>query len=152
MNIFVLDVNPSKAAIYHNNSHVVKMPLETAQMLCTNLVKFGIESPYLPVHRKHPCTLWAGQSRENFLWLCELGLELCQEYTFRYGKVHKSQEVIEYAVDKSHLIPNGLLTKFALAMPDDYKRCCPVESYREYYRKDKGHLAEWKLRNVPEWY
>jgi hypothetical protein len=152
MNIFVLDRDLVRCARSHVNSHVVKMPLESSQMLCTNLVKKGVESPYLAVHRNHPCTLWAGVSRDNFMWLAELGLYLCEEYTFRYGKVHKCQEVIEYCIDKGGVIPSGSLTKFAQAMPDEHKRCDPVEGYREYYRQGKSHLAVWGNREKPEWY
>jgi len=152
LNIFVLDRDIHKCAKSHISKHVVKMPLESAQMLCTNLVKNKVYSPYLPVHQKHPCTLWAGQSRENFLWLCELGLELCIEYTHRYSKVHKCQEVIEYCIDKSDVIPSLGLTPFALAMPDEYKVADPVLSYREYYRKGKAHIADWGSREKPEWY
>lgn len=152
MNIFVLDKNTRKCAQAHVDSHVVKMPLESAQMLCTSLNYYKVETPYKPVHRNHPCTLWTKTNRSNFLWLCELGLELCEEYTFRYGKTHKCLEVIEYCITNANSIPDGNLTKFALAMPDEYKRCDPIESYRNYYNGGKTHLAEWKLREKPEWY
>jgi hypothetical protein len=152
MNIFVLDEDVSKAASYHMDRHVVKMPLETAQMLSTVLFKKGVKTSYRPVHQKHPCTLWAGESRANFLWLCDLGLSLSDEYTFRYGKVHKSLSVIEFAIMNCDVIEEGGLTRFALAMPEEYKQPSAIESYREYYRKGKLHLADWSKRSKPDWY
>lgn len=152
MNIFVLSQDTVESAKFHVNSHVVKMPLETAQMLCTNLSKVGIETPYLPVHQKHPCTKWAGESRSNFIWLCSLGINLCMEYTHRFNKVHASQEVIMFALHNSHKITDGDLTPFAQAMPDEYKDNDPVKAYRNYYNLGKRHLAKWTKRDVPYWF
>lgn len=152
MNIFVLSFDIEEAAQYHVNKHVVKMPLESAQMLCTALQAHGVDAPYKPVHVKHPCTLWAGFTRSNFKWLCELGMALCREYTYRYERVHDCKKVIEYCIDKNELIKDGPLTDFAQAMPVEYKKPCAVQAYREYYRKGKHHIASWKKRNVPDWY
>ena len=152
MNIFVLSLEPKEAAQWHMDRHVVKMPLESAQMLCTALYHHGYSSPYKPAHKNHPCTLWAAKSRSNFIWLCRLGLELCEEYTFRYKKEHKSGEVISFCKDMRILIPDGPLTSFAQAMPDEYKDACPLKAYREYYRKGKSHLASWRDREEPWWY
>jgi hypothetical protein len=49
-------------------------------------------------------------------------------------------------------IPVGKLTKFAVAMPDQYKVECPIESYRNYYKGEKAYFAKWKKREVPEWW
>ena len=152
MNIFVLDTDPHKAAIHQLDKHIVKMPLETAQMLCSALVRHGCEdTPYKAAYRKHPCTIWAGDSRNNFNWLIEHGLSLCKEYTARYGREHKSQAVIEWCATQAHKIPQGQLTEFAQAMPDHYKDSCPVVAYRSYYLADKARIATWK-RNQPGWW
>jgi hypothetical protein len=152
MNIFILDDCPDKAAIQQLDKHVVKMPLETAQMLCSALVRHGCEgTPYKAAYRKHPCTIWAGDTRTNFLWLIKHGVALSQEYTARYGRRHKSQDVIEWCATQAHLIPSGQLTEFAQAMPDHYKNPCPVTAYRSYYLGDKARIATWK-RNQPEWW
>ena len=86
MNIFVLDIDPQLAASLHLDKHVVKMPLETAQMLCTINAEFGIDVPYKATHKNHPCTLWAKATKANYQWLTALGLNLCYEYTYRYKK------------------------------------------------------------------
>ena len=86
MNIFLLDYDHETCAQYHCDKHVVKMPLESTQMLSTVHWRHNAEGPYLPVHQKHPCTLWAGQTVENYKWLWRLGIALCKEYTFRYEK------------------------------------------------------------------
>lgn len=152
MNIFVLDRDPSIAAMFHNNRHIVKMPLESTQMLCTVLNNSGISTPYKSAHAKHPCTIWAGASRENFEWLCDLGLYLCEEYSFRYKKTHKCASVIEFCLSNKNVVINKPMTPFALAMPDEYKDVDAVKAYRNYYVFAKSHLAEWKLRERPDWY
>ena len=150
MNIFALSQNPTQCAIWHLDKHIVKMPLETAQMLCTVLNKIGIETPYKPCHVKHPCTLWAGMNRSNFSWLCDLGVALCNEYTYRYEKNHKSYDVIEYCREKMYHLEDGGLTEFAQAMPDEYKDKDAVIAYRRYYKFGKSHLFSWKKRLVPD--
>lgn len=151
MNIFALSYDVFDVASYHVDSHVVKMPLETAQMLCTNLVKLGIDSPYLPVHQKHPCTLWAGLTKENYSWLCDLGLALCMEFTYRYKKVHSCENVINYCLTKKNYLPSGGMTEFAQAMPDEYKDKDSIVAYRRYYIYGKKHLHKWSKRDIPYW-
>jgi hypothetical protein len=153
MNIFVLSEDPQQAARDQCDKHVVKMPLETAQMLCTALRQHGCDDvPYKSAHAKHPCTLWTAACRDNFLWLVEHGLELCAEYTRRYGKVHASQAVIVVASDLSKTIPTGALTSFAQAMPDQYKHESAVEAYRSYYKNEKAAIATWRYSTTPPWW
>ncbi len=155
MNIFVLDTDPKKCAVYHNDKHVVKMILETAQLLCGchHVTESQYEIPYKLSHKNHPCSIWVRQCIENYIWLCDLGLELCAEYTYRYGKRHKSQDVIEWCLINTPNIPtNGDITPFALAMPDECKVGTAIDSYRAYYMLEKRELAAWKNRQVPEWY
>ena len=150
MNIFVLDHNPVKAAIYQCDKHVVKMILETAQMLSTVLSDYGVNLGYKPTHRKHPCTIWTGMSRENFEWLVKHGMALSDEYTSRYGKVHKSQKIIEASKDYIERLPSKGLTPFAQAMPEQFKDPCAVKAYRSFYLGEKMSFATWK-RNKPNW-
>lgn len=154
MNIFVLDNDITKAAQYHVDKHVVKMPLESAQMLCTARLLLG-ESPetvpYRKAHPKHPCTLWATESVDNYLWLCDLGLALCKEYTYRYDKVHKCEAVINDCIDNIPTMPDAGLTKHPQAMDDYCKLPDPVMGYRKYYNNEKNHLFSWKNRPKPDW-
>jgi hypothetical protein len=152
MNIFALSMDAEQAAKWHMDKHVVKMPLETAQMLCSALHRHGHTALYKPGYVKHPCTVWCGNSRSNFEWLCGLGVELCKEFTYRYGKVHGSEKVIMDCISNAGNIPDGELTTFAMAMPVEFKKACPIEAYREYYRKAKAHLAFWRMRDEPVWY
>ena len=153
MNIFVLDKNPTRCAQYHCDKHAVKMILEGVQLLCGAHWSLGSEAPYKLSHKNHPCSIWARECLENYIWLCDLTMELCKEYTYRYGKTHKSQEILEWCMTN---IPNlnekGQITPFALAMPDEYKVECPVESYRNYYMGAKDNLASWKNREKPFWF
>jgi len=157
MNIFVLDENPQVAAKMHNDKHVVKMILESAQLLCgvhhmTDPLTTE-QVPYKLSHKNHPCSIWARQCVENYIWLCDLGLALCEEYTYRYGKRHKSQDIIEWClINEPNLKENGDITPFALAMPDECKTKTAVESYRLYYLTHKRDMSTWKNRKKPEWF
>ncbi|GAL02076.1 hypothetical protein JCM19237_4969 [Photobacterium aphoticum] len=96
MNIFVLDEDIQTCAQAHCDQHVVKMILESVQILCTALNKKGFETPYKSTHVKHPCVLWVEASYDNFLWLRDLALALNEEYKYRYDKTvdHKSIAVL----------------------------------------------------------
>ncbi len=152
MNIFVLDKNPKQAAEWHVDKHIVKMPLETAQMLCTILNQLDVKTPYKSTHIKHPCTIWAGESMDNFIWLCELGLELSKEYTYRYDKIHKCESIIKECLTYACKVPNVGNTKFIQAMPEEIKQENPIDGYRNYYIKCKYHIASWKKRSTPYWW
>lgn len=152
MNIFVLDWDVKKCATYHNDKHVVKMILETAQLLCGSHWSTGSEAPYKLSHKNHPCSIWVRQDLNNYLWLCELGLELCKEYSYRYGKRHKSQEIIEWCICHKPNIPDVEFTMPPKAMPDEYKVTDPVQSYRNYYLGEKKDFCVWKNREIPYWF
>ena len=150
MNIFVLDKNPHVAAMYACDKHVVKMILESAQMLCS--VHPEGTAPYKRGFYNHPCTKWVRASSENYDWLIEHARALCTEYTRRYGKVHKSEKVIDWCDANRPELPDVGLTPFAQAMPEDYKNEDAVEAYRTYYRNDKRRFATWKDVDPPTWF
>jgi len=153
MNIFFLDYDPKKCAQYHNDKHVIKMILETAQLLCGVHWVTGNEAPYKLSHKNHPCSIWVRSSLENYLWLCELGLELCIEYEYRYGKKHKSLQVITWCIYNRPNIPDIEFTEPPMAMPDYCKiDNQTISSYRNYYMVEKRHFSVWKNREIPTWF
>jgi hypothetical protein len=156
MNIFILDSDVRTCAEYHVDKHVVKMVLETTQLLnnACALNDPNYDPVYKVTHKNHPCSLWASSSLQNFNWLSSLGLALCEEYTYRYGKVHKCQSVISSLTDSpsAQLMRNVGLTAFERCMPEQYKVDDPIESYRAYYNADKAYLAKWSKRNAPIWW
>jgi hypothetical protein len=152
MNIFVLDKDIEKCAQYHCDQHVVKMILESVQMLCTALNNKGFTTPYKSTHIKHPCVLWVEESYENFLWLKNLANALNSEYRFRFdsNSSHKSIFVLDEISIYNY--NNYGLTEFAQAMPDKYK--IPgdaVKAYRQFYKGEKMGFAKWTKRSVPAW-
>ena len=151
MNIFVVDEDPEIAARQLCDKHVVKMILESAQMLCTVAHNHGFNAPYKKAHPKHPCTLWVGKSAENWQWLITHGLAMAEEYTRRYGRVHKSEAVIRWCARLPLGFPQKGLTPFAQAMPEQYKNECAVTAYRAYYQGEKAAFATWKSE-VPQWW
>jgi hypothetical protein len=154
VNIFFLDWDVEKNAQYHCDKHVVKMILETAQLLCGVHHVTAHDTAHVPYklsHKNHPCSIWARDSMSNYLYLCEIGLALGEEYTYRYGKRHKSQEVIEWCLMNKPQIQDIGFTTPPKAMPDEYKTEDVIESYRKYYLGAKKTFLTWKERKVPEW-
>jgi len=144
MQIFVVDVNPVLAAQYLCDKHVVKQCLEATQILST-----VVGGPYRPTHSNHPCVVWARTNETNFFWLKRHARALCAEYTHRYGRRHKCQDVIE------HLPPPKLpvgITPFVQCMPPEFHDPDPVQAYRKYYRGAKASFAHWTNRSIPFWW
>lgn len=158
MNIFAVDKSPLTSAESLCDQHVVKMPLESCQMLCTNLWYFSIEAPYNPAFQNHPCTMWARETASNFSWLADHALFLCIEYTRRYRKRHSCQDVVEYIhrifwkrlVIEKPFEGNGL-TPFAQAMPSQYQNDDSITAYRNYYKGEKLRFARWNFTPRPQW-
>lgn len=151
MNIFILDNDKEKCAQYHCDKHVVKQLLEYVQLLNSTYYFTNEEhkASYKLAHKNHPCTKWTRESLDNWLYLRDLALELYIEYQHRYGKEHKSGELLLTLEDPN--LPSKGLTPFALAMPDEYRCSDSVRSYRDYYNGDKQHLFNWKNRKMPDW-
>lgn len=154
MNIFILNSDPALAARDMCDKHVVKMILETAQLLCS--AHIAGHAPYRPTHLKHPCTIWTAASYENYMWLVKHGLALLEEYRQRYGKdTHGSAEALWWCgthVPLSVASKKIGLTPFAQAMPVEYKDENAVVAYRRYYLAEKSRFAKWKNGIVPIWY
>ena len=177
MNIFILDKDPIKAAQLQCDKHIVKMILESAQMLCTahrvidgypdirvrngrsnkvfKLPDYRESLFYGATHRNHPCNVWVRQSLKNYKWLYDHFCALCDEYTHRYGKVHKSDEKLREALC---VAPTGIrgqeLTEFKLAIDREDCLCNdPVQAYRKYYQtKQDRFKMVWTNRAIPDWF
>lgn len=153
MNIFVLHQQPALAAQMLCDKHVVKMIVESAQIMATLHHQAGTPAHYRATHQHHPCTIWAGESAMNYVWLLAHAKAMCREYTHRYGRIHKSEQ---YITGELHHLPRGIhrntLTPFAQAMPEEYRNDDPVIAYRTYYLKDKAHFCKWTNRDVPAWF
>lgn len=183
MNIFALDKNPKLAAQYHCNKHVIKMILEQCQLLSTahrildgnmeiqksktgrNVKRWVLSHNddfiYSATHVNHPSAIWARDNASNYLWLTHLTKELCIEYTYRYGKQHKCEQIglVDFFINN---IPKNISTdclRFTYptpAMPDYCK--VPgdsIASYRRYYVNEKQRMHEWcgkvANRDIPFW-
>ena len=143
MNIFYLDKDPKVAAIVQYNKHVVKMILESAQMLCTAHRYYGNEDvPYKTAHLNHPSSIWVRQNTKHYFWLYEHMLALGEEYTHRYGKIHMS---ITKCKEPLRLAPINMPTyKFEQppqCMPDEFKSDCAIHAYWAYYIGEKHVVA-----------
>lgn len=100
----------------------------------------------------HPCSIWVRESSNNYGWLYSMFAFLCDEYTYRYGKIHKTDEKLKVSLAFHPVnINKGDMTTVALAMPDYCKMDNPVESYRKYYMQEKTSMLNWKKREKPYW-
>jgi len=159
MNIFYFYKSPTLSAQAQPDKMLVKMPLETAQMLCTaHRILDGDEYAdqeglYKEAYINHPCTIWARESSANYWWLYSHFIALGAEYTYRYGKRHASLEKLWKPLFKiPDNITKGKLTPLAQAMPEEYKDEDPIVAYRNYCINEK-HYAKWERgRNKPSWW
>lgn len=153
MNIFILSLCPYLCAKYHNDKHVVKMILEYAQMLCTAHHECDTKPNaklYKSAFKNHPCTIWARKTTGNYKWLYLLFRYLCKEYTYRYDKIHTSEIKLLKLLNKiPNMIPEGNITIFSQAMPDNVKHKNPIIAYHQYYNVYKIHINIWKKRDTP---
>lgn len=170
MNIFVTDLCPIKSAQALPDKHIVKMPLETCQMLSiVASEKWGYGFGDLPkldgtpyktdkgAFRNHPCTIWAAQ---RWSWLIRHGLALCDEYTYRYGKIHSCEKTILHA---EKIFPFQYLGsvadktwEFTRAMPDQWKYDDTIDTPTAYklYIASKPWVKDNYLRKPerkPDW-
>lgn len=169
----MLDYDPQQAARYHNDKHVVKMILETAQLLSTAhrvldgerletkrngrkytqyILPGEMDQVYRATHVNHPSAIWVRESYENYQWLYELFLALLAEFQFRRDKLHKCEFLVDLLKNIPKNIPKTKMTSIKQAMPDEYKHEDGVIAYRSYYIGGKDHLAKWSKRPAPEWY
>ena len=154
MNIFFTDPNPAQCALNLCDKHVVKMTLETAQILSTVKHRYGVADSltYRETHRNHPCVLWAGDSAPNYVWLVQHGYALAAEYAYRFEKVHKSLAVIHQAAINRPQIPALGTLSAVKCMPDEFKVSDVYSSYRRYYiSKANSIRMVYTGRDVPKW-
>ena len=175
MNIFAVHNDPTIAAQSLVDKHIVKMVLESCQLLSTahrildgteyidktktgrNVKRWRLpdereEHLYSATHINHPSAVWCRATNNNYNWLyCHFGA-LLNEYTYRYGKVHKCAEMVPWLERPPFAIPVGYKTQVTPAMPDEYKVANDsVASYRNYYRVAKARMHKWTNREAPEW-
>lgn len=133
MNIFVTDLDPRMSARNLDDKRVIKMCLESAQMLSTTMSVLGIKGPYLPTHVNHPCTVWVRQNRSNYIWLLSHFIALCTEYKERYRKTHKCEQYVPLFTSIVDALPEGPLTPFVNCT--DNKHLEVIEAYWVHLRK-----------------
>jgi hypothetical protein len=181
LNLFILDPDPIISAQLQCDKHVVKMIVESAQMLSTTHrtldglletrksksgktnVKYWVLPDkrenilYKSVHVGHPCTVWSTLNKANYNWHYTHFIALCNEYTYRYGKKHKTEtELAVHLMDLPKNIPDGKLTKQPLAMtsnPECMNQNDIVGSYRAFYQtKQHRFTMKWTKRSIPDWF
>jgi hypothetical protein len=152
VNIFVTSPCPIESAKALDNKRVIKMLLESAQMLSCAINENGGKAPYRSSHKNHPCNVWARTSTGNWDWLFEHYDALCQEYTRRTGKIHKSSELKQELLSLRSFIPTGERTAFVNCAANqekgvNYKHMTDVHKAYQLYLCDRWNSD--KL--TPKW-
>jgi len=160
MNIFFLSFSPEESAIFACDKHVIKMILESTQLLYTaqglslvNNLEDNPYTPYKPTHKNHPSAIWTRESIHQYNWLCELALEYCKEYKYRYGegKEHACQKHLIWLKENPPGLPDIPFKQPPQCMPDKYKQESSVEAYRAYYIGEKLGFIKYTRREPPLW-
>jgi hypothetical protein len=159
MNIFAIEKNSSnnsidwiKSAQSQDNYRVVKMILESCQILSTVLNEQGLKAPYRSFNPKHPSCLWAAESATNFCNLVKHCEAMIVEYRDRFNKTHKCQKVlaqIKILYDQE-LFPKLASTPLKMAMPSEFKSADVVESYRRFYASKPR--VRYPKDKIPRWF
>jgi len=175
MNIFFISRDPVQAAEWMVDKHVVKMILESAQLLSTahrvidgeqyegssasgrkakrwRLPDHRDQIMYQATHVNHPSAVWCRESVENYLWLADHLFALLNEYTYRYGKKHKVAELAYYLQSPPLELKAWDWTEPPSAMAPEYIISDDVvENYRNYYKFGKTKMLNWRNREAPDW-
>ena len=161
MNRFIIEDTPEKIAYSLCDKHIVKMPLEETQMLCTAIwhhaPDYAEENKfYLPVHENHPCNIWARETSGNFLFAWLLARSMFWEYTRRYKRKHDSQKHMNPLFNAIKYLPSGRQTKHPQCFSghDDLKtdEFFPIKAYRNFYIRDKSKIAKYRFSERPSWF
>ena len=159
MNIFPIEGNTEtgeidwvKSAQAQDNYRVVKMILESCQILSTVLNEQGVKAPYRSFNPKHPSCLWAAESSDNFEKLALHCTAMIEEYTERFGKTHKCAAVLQKCVElyDPSLFPLNVPTLLPLCMPAEYKSESTIESYRKFYANKPN--VRYPKDKIPQWF
>lgn len=152
MNLFILDKNLVKAASMLCDKHVIKILIESCQMLYTAHHVFKTKKiiPYRKAYVNYPVTKWVRESLSNYNWTCLYALTLAREYSLRYNKLHKSYKVVCWCILNQPDIKDIGLMPFALAMPEKYKKHNSIKAYRDYYLNEKKSLLAYRNNKIPE--
>ena len=151
MNIFATSPCPIESAKYLDDKRVVKMVLESAQLLSTALTYHELDAPYKPTHVNHPCTKWVCSSDAAYTWLVWHFSALLDEYTARYHKRHKCQDHLATFLSA----PMYCETQYPELPSCAFPRCMPEwvtdESTTVAYRTYLDYKWQWDKRQ-PTWY
>jgi len=150
MNIFYLDESPVVSAKLQYNKHVVKMILESAQMLCAahHVLGSSIDIPYKLAHKNHPSTVWVRENSIHYDWLYLHMRALGLEYTRRYSKNHMSITKCRHLHVHPNNIPHEPFEQPPQCMPDEYKDKCSIQAYWNYYIGEKHIVANTKTEKI----
>ena len=165
MSIFILDKNPKLCAQYTCDKHLSIEIINISHILCTSMKKSGIPYGFKKYQMKlnHPFVLWVEEKDDNFLWLRQMGMELCRELSYRYSNSdtygHTYEHIIRDTYPKKkkknfnwkkdkRLISTS---KFPQCIPNHFKHENEIKGYRDYYLSDKNDILQYTKRNVPKW-
>ena len=155
MNLFVTDPSPVASATALDDRRLVKMTLETAQIICTALHGRGVVVPYRPTHAAHPVVRWASESDANLGWTTQHLLALAHEYSRRFGRVHASAAAVASVLPRHPCQPPDGFANCArrAELGIDFTGVRPVHlAYRLYMQERWSREApKWTNAGRPSW-
>ena len=176
MNIFYLHEDPIQNAKWHIDKHIVKMATEYCQLLSTahrvldgemylgktknnrNIKRWLLQDEREGLlmkasHVNHPSNIWVRETSSNYMYLWKIYMATLAEYTHRYGKRHGSGRASLSLMRPPKNIKQGKCTTLPQCMPDNCKVLGdPIQAYKNYYINEKYYFANWKSREIPEWF
>jgi len=158
MNIFYLSDYPHLCAEFHCDKHVVKMILETAQMLSTAHHELdgenAVEGIYKSTHKNHPSNIWVRENYGNYQYTWELLYHLLEQYKIRYKKTHATHRLLDpLSIRPKNISGMPVPTEPPQCMPDEYKvEGDSIQAYRNYYMGEKSYFAKWNYTTPPNWW
>jgi hypothetical protein len=164
VNFFYLDKDPEKCAQYYCNKHVIKIPIEIAQILSKIHHELNSNIDFSKIYKNSTVVnnsigpyQWIKESYDNYIWACKLGLELINEYKLRYNKdKHKTEIILQFLFNNPPKLLKKGITKFIGTNKYDMFQFIshdPVICARYNYAEMKCTHDKWnKEVSPPDWF
>lgn len=153
MNIFATSSSPERSARALDDRRVIKMAVESAQLLSTAMWQRGLDPPYRPTHVAHPAVRWTGATQGNYRWVLRHFEALVAEYHRRFGGVHASSRWSTRFGSARGDFPRGRRGPFVNL--SSHPRVVPTtEAYRRRLREKWRHSdrsPRWTRSQMPRW-
>ena len=163
MQLFVTSECPIESARALDDARVVNQCRETAQLICTALLDFGVSVPYRPTHPHHPVTKWVASDHDHLGWAVDHLRALRDEHLHRFpgSAEHRSAAlVLPVACDFLDRSMTGMPDLFQNSARNDdlgldFTHLPVFDAYRAYLSArwlTASRAPRWTRRVAPSWH